>query len=178
MKSIYLLKNKIDLLSEKGKSHKYLETEIVDKDALNAENIDINNEHNEVIQSINKTNIDDLEAIYFFDRVNMRSKSAPYVPKLNLKFANNTNNTQTKQKIEENKKQIKNNTLENVKPSINSTIGLNKKTNNQTTSNLNPLQIDEIYLDNKDMKNNKFSGYSTKASSTSVKNDLKKLSIK
>jgi hypothetical protein len=66
------------------------------KEYSNTNFTEVVNPHNEIIKSkkkrdkkdINKSNIDDLEAIYFFDRVEgIRSKSVIEVPKLDLNFA-------------------------------------------------------------------------------------------
>lgn len=50
---------------------------------------------------INKNVIDDLDAIYFFDKVNMRANSANHtnIPKLDLNFINVKQQQQSQQKI-------------------------------------------------------------------------------
>lgn len=61
-----------------------------DKSSRRSEgSFDISNEHNKIITNLNRSNIDDLEAIYFFDKVHMRSNSEKpsKVPKLNINLA-------------------------------------------------------------------------------------------
>ena len=48
------------------------------------------NNHNRMITMINKNLLDDLDAIYFFDKINIRANSASHnkIPKLDLNFLN------------------------------------------------------------------------------------------
>ncbi len=89
------LKNKLKTIELKDDAQS-IEPKDTFKEYSNTNFIEVENPHNEIIKSkkirdkkdINKSNIDDLEAIYFFDRVDgIRSKSVIEVPKLDLNFA-------------------------------------------------------------------------------------------
>jgi len=105
------------------------------------ESVEIDNGKNQIITNINKENIDDLEAIYFYDRVHMRSSSEHMfkVPKLNLGLAI--------EKLNSLQQQAKKNE-EAIKKKFNSP-------NNNKNKQLEPQKKSQILFNTTDKKNNK-----------------------
>lgn len=117
-------------------------------------NIGIN--RNRVISMINQNLVDDLDAICFFDKINMRSNSTTHsnVPKLDLNFLNmrkkkeessNNVSNNVSNNMSNNMSKISNNVSNNFKGSYNNSNNKSGIKNIQVRS-LNTTNLSMIYL--------------------------------